>query len=321
MSTLSPLELLPTVQLGAFFAPTPQPRPWQVRVPDAPSPLLRQAAPLLVPTNHTQSPSIATAATGDAPRAPANAPMPSISSSSASAHAVTHLASRPLQPLRQDQVAFLQHLVASVRERTGKGSAVGTLVSSFMGALQAPKEVSLRWLVDNGVTLRDILTAPDLRMTMTDLFSAGIVRTFHDLLQLRFRAEELTLNRAAFGCTHFVQLFGGSYQMLLHSELSGGFSIENMMQANPPFTCGELQTLGVTARDLILTDDGRPLDGFKISTLGFLSLTPQDWAALGLEAHHLEAYKLTPAAAKRIGWDPYEVARVFQMPDTWLATR
>lgn len=199
---------------------------------------------------------------------------------------------------------------------------MGSFVSSVMGAMQAPKEITLPWLVEHHVTLRDLLTSSELRMSMTDLFSAGIVRTFDDLVRLGFHATDLTVNRVAFSCTHFVQLFGGDYGLLSKSERSGGFSVLTLLEANPPFTCGELQTLNVTAKDLILDDDGNALAGFRFTTLATMHLTPSDWAALGLDARHLLQYKVTPALVKnKMGWDPVDVARVFNLPESWLASR
>jgi hypothetical protein len=227
-----------------------------------------------------------------------------------------------IRPLRPEQVDGILAMVRARPDnhpyRPTSAGRVGSLMSGLFGATR-PADITLKWLNTQHVTLRELLTTAGLRVSITDLISAGIVRTLGDLLALDFRAADLTLRRDCFNCSHFVQFFNGNYRLLSDTSACGGFTMQTLLEATPRFTCDDLMTLGVTAQHLVLDDDGGPIRGFDFKLLGVLELGPADWVQLGLESIHLKAYGITAEAARRkLFWDPQEVARVFDMPKEWL---
>lgn len=306
---LYPPDLLSTAEMTKVFDPT-RVRPWQYA--PAPMPMPAPAPPVVQP-----GPIPGPVRPVPAEVAPAAKPHHAHVSGFAGMGRM-----QVVTPLRSDQV---DGILAMIRARpahhphrpTGVGR-VGSLMSGLFGTVR-PADVTLRWLSDQRVTMAELLATPGLRITITDLVSAGMVQTLGDLLVLDFKSTDLTLRRDCFNCSHFVQLFGGSYQVLAQNVLCGGFTMQTLLAASPHFTCDDLQTLGVRAQHLVLGDNGRVIQGFDYKLLGMLGLSPMDWAELGLESEHILAYGITADAARRkLMWDPREVAKAFGMPDGWL---
>ena len=94
-----------------------------------------------------------------------------------------------------------------------------------------------------------------------------------------------------------------------------------LIEARPPFTCMDLQTLNVTAEALIKDsayDDGTPMDPRFLAAVG---LSMRDWLELGLTSDLLVYLGVTPTlAARSMKWVPEQVDRTFGMPQGWLST-
>lgn len=311
---LYPPDLLPTAEMTKVFDPH-RVRPWQHAPPPMPMPapvpapqVVVQSVPVPIPVRPVPAAAAAEVAK------PHHAHVPGFTGMGRTQAVVT--------PLRNDQVDGILTMIRSRPahhpHRPTSVGRVGSLMSGLFGTVRQA-DVTLRWLSDQRVTMAELLTTPGLRISITDLVSAGIVQTLGDLLALDFKSTDLTLRRDCFNCSHFVQLFGGSYQVLAQNVLCGGFTLQTLLEARPSFTCDDLQTLGVRAQHLVLDDDGRAIPGFDYKLLGMLGLGPTDWAELGLESDHILAYGITADAARRkLLWDPNEMAQAFGMPARWL---
>ena len=213
--------------------------------------------------------------------------------------------------------------VAIASHEGKKRGGIGGLVDSVSRMFASPSSVTLQSLVKRGITLKQLVMESPVgaAIPISDLKKAGLVRSFHDMLDLGFKTSDLTVSPRYFSCSNCVMLYGIDYTLLKDTPQCGGFSIMTLIEARPPFTCMDLQTLNVTAEALIKDsayDDGTPMDPRFIAAVG---LSMRDWLELGLTSDLL-VYLGVPhtLAARSMKWVPEHVDRTFGMPQGWLST-
>jgi hypothetical protein len=67
------------------------------------------------------------------------------------------------------------------------------------------KNINKEVLINNGITISNLIE--DCRVSITDLYVAGILTSFDDLIDLGFKPTDLTLNTELFNCASLVRLF------------------------------------------------------------------------------------------------------------------
>lgn len=195
-----------------------------------------------------------------------------------------------------------------------------SLLRATFAAAPSPQEITLKWLLDRGVRLRELVSVANI--PVTDLYRAGIARTLNDLVALGFRPHDLTVNRACFNVNQLVSVFRADYHVLHDCDACGGFNFVTIMHTIPRFTSDELQTLGVTAADLLLEPDGTFSPETDCRILIMAGFSMEEWRDVGLTAEILERMHVTAQVARtKLVWDPTRVASVFGMPEGWLSKR
>ena len=67
------------------------------------------------------------------------------------------------------------------------------------------KNINKEVLKNNDITIEVLIT--ECRVSITDLYVAGILTHFDDLIELGFKATDLMLNTELFSCSSLVRLF------------------------------------------------------------------------------------------------------------------
>lgn len=309
---LYPPTLLPTAELAVLFSPARTAFPWH-RIPAAPAPASRGAdmpvPPPPPPLPHDQVarvPSVVPVAAAPPARA-----IQSITGG-APALSIEHT-NRILDFVRKRDAA----IPVAEQRSTGALERFGMAASTLFRAAE-PRHITLDWLVQHRVTLRDLIVS--MEIAVTDLYQAHIVRTVPDLLALGFEMALLTVNRRCLNVQQVAMCFGLTYATLRDYAPLRTFGLLSLLHTTPSFTVDELLTLGVSA-DALLADANGTLDtSINPRLLGFTGLTPAEWVALGLAAEHVLALKLTVRDARAMGkgWEPETVASVFGLDAAWL---
>lgn len=295
---LFPLNIRPTEHLARMFAP------------DRIAPWAKPGNKLVVPLESLASvPGPARVLPAQPPRSAPLSPMSMASTSSSAVFKPVHLA--------PEYVKAIHALVLAKQQQQQQPHGLDLLRATFSSAPSA-QDLTLKWVCDRGLTLRDLASVA--KVPITDLYKAGIARTFNDLLALGFRPSDLTVHRQCFNVNHLVSIFGTSYHQLRDCAACEGFSFSTLIHTVPRFTGDELQTLGVTAGDLLLEADGTFDARTDCAIVTVVGLSMEEWRDIGLSAEILvDRMKITPWLARtKLRWDPPKVAQVFALPPSWL---
>lgn len=153
-------------------------------------------------------------------------------------------------------------------------------------------------LLEHGLTVRILIERCQVKIS--DLYFAGIVTTFHDLLQLGFTAEDLKRDRMLFNC----QMLKERY--LVNAAALERYGVDFNVVREPHFYPQELLVMEFSL--------GAQIDQGYISreALRQLNYEMSDLISLGFEQRHLKRLKITRAMAKDaqpkgFGWTDQEL--------------
>lgn len=158
------------------------------------------------------------------------------------------------------------------------------------------RDIDLEFLKRHNITLEVLLTAIDYNgdkgVPITELKSAHIVNTFHDLCELKYEHRNLTLNRRCFNVGHIVQCF-------LMDANSLQLDIADVIRCQ--FTPAELESLQLSLPEWI--EEG----AIKFHHFSQLRYKPLDLARLGIRRFHLKKLGITyDTAIEMFRWTPTE---------------
>jgi hypothetical protein len=138
-------------------------------------------------------------------------------------------------------------------------------------------------LIEHGLTVR--ILVEQCRVKISDLYFAGIVTTFQDLVQLGFTPEDLKRDRILFNC----QMLKERY--LVNASALERAGIDFNVVREPHFYPQELMVMEFSL--------GEQIDQGFISrdALRCLNYAMADLVALGFSKHHLKKLKITKAMA------------------------
>lgn len=185
----------------------------------------------------------------------------------------------------------------------GSGPGLFNIVADKLGWVTSMnvKLITKSWLIENGYTVRELMLECDVKIS--ELFAAGIICTYGDLLQLKFTMNDLKLNCARnllFLCSDLKQLFGVTAQVLA----SAGKGI-NIFE-EPHFYAQELVVLDYSLGETV---EAKAINRDLLRSLNY---APSDLYELKLRKTHLKQLKiskeraLTPYEKGGLGWNETE---------------
>ncbi len=172
----------------------------------------------------------------------------------------------------------------------GKGWSVKELASGLLSTARnyvAPPDppLTLDVLVANRVSLYALLT--ECRVSVTNLHAAGILRSFDDLLALKFKVKDLVRKRELFDAGKLPMLFNVTFQSMRQQGCL--FRLRDLHECG--FFPGELETLGVSLDTMICEDH------VTADQLIELNWSLDDLQRLGFGVEHLDQLKITQKLA------------------------
>lgn len=306
---LYPPSVLPTETLAVLFDPARTAFPWH-RLPPPPTSASSAPVPII---SAGDSPGMGSGVPSIAP-VPAQASRPPMQYMSGNVPALSlEHTKRIFDHVRTRDAATVEPQARS----TGVWERFGMATSSLLGSAE-PRTVTLSWLTQHRVTLRNLIK--DCNIAVTDLYQAHIARSIDDLVALGFDMPLLTVNRTCLNVQQVAMCFRLNYAAALAHPKLRTFGLLELVRADPKFTVDELLTLGVTA-DALLNDENDVLDtSTEPKMLSFAGLTPAEWVMLGLTKEQLLALKVTPRVARSMGkaWEPNLVAAAWHLDAAWL---
>ena len=128
---------------------------------------------------------------------------------------------------------------------------------------------------------------------VTDLWNAGIVRCYDDLLDLDFKLRDLTVEPTCFSVNHMYTLF-----KLTARDLN--VTVVDLLECN--FSPADLMNMAFSLATTI--DEG----GIHARHLAQLKYSPQDLRLLGVDASHLARLGINAKTAYSLmGWSPTQL--------------
>jgi hypothetical protein len=187
------------------------------------------------------------------------------------------------QPPRQQQQSLQQRQELTLLEKTELLLKLRPVPENIP---QITKSFLRRW----GLTMR---TLCELGVALTDLYKAGIVQCYQDLLDLDFRLRDLTIDSACLSPNHMYTLF-----QMTGRDLN--ITVVDLLECR--FTAAELTNMDFSLPHMI------EANGIKAQHLRLLGYTPQDLRLLGVDGQHLKQLGITDRTAYQLmGWAPTQV--------------
>lgn len=161
------------------------------------------------------------------------------------------------------------------------------------------KFITKEVLIRNEVTIQILIE--ECKVGITDLKVGGIVESFQDLIDLKFRVLDVVSNRTLFNVSHLYTLFLVGYKELRrHPKVQ--FCTLDLLQCQ--FCASELQTLQFSFDRLV---EKGAINAIQLHCLNF-SLS--DLITLNLQPQHLHTLRISKHdAIDRFGWDAKEYRR------------
>ena len=160
------------------------------------------------------------------------------------------------------------------------------VVTDYLSWATGTNLITKAWLIENEYTVRELLMECEVKMS--EMVSAGILTSIGDLLQLRFRVEDLKYAPELFSCADLKRLFGGANARTLENA---GLAI-NIVQ-EPHFYAQDLIVLDYSLGDTIMSG------GINKMMLHSLNYAPSDLYELGVRKTHLNKLKISRNCALR----------------------
>lgn len=194
------------------------------------------------------------------------------------------------------------YIEPSVKKGGGNDASVDLgMIDRLTDALGMPSKAKVKFitkevLMRNDVTIQILIE--ECKVGITDLKVGGIVESFQDLVDLKFRMLDCVSNRTLFNVSHLYTLFHVGYKQLMrHPKVQ--FCTVDLLQCQ--FCASELQTLQFSFDRLI---EKGAINAIQLHCLNF-SLS--DLISLNLRPEHLHSLKISRTdAIDRFGWDAKE---------------
>lgn len=193
------------------------------------------------------------------------------------------------------------YIEPSVKKGGGDASADLGMIDRLTDALGMPSKAKVKFitkevLMRNDVTIQILIE--ECKVGITDLKVGGIVESFQDLIDLKFRMLDCVSNRTLFNVSHLYTLFHVGYKQLRrHPNVQ--FCTLDLLQCQ--FCASELQTLQFSFDRLI---EKGAINAIQLHCLNF-SLS--DLISLNFRPEHLHTLKISRNdAIDRFGWDAKE---------------
>lgn len=194
------------------------------------------------------------------------------------------------------------YIEPSVKKGGGNDASVDLgMIDRLTDALGMPSKAKVKFitkevLMRNDVTIQILIE--ECKVGITDLKVGGIVESFQDLIDLKFRMLDCVSDRTLFNVSHLYTLFHVGYKQLRrHPKVQ--FCTLDLLQCQ--FCASELQTLQFSFDRLI---EKGTINAIQLHCLNF-SLS--DLISLNFRPEHLHSLKISRNdAIDRFGWDAKE---------------
>lgn len=182
-------------------------------------------------------------------------------------------------------------------QQRGELDAIDRLTDS----LGIPSKAKIRFITKEVLMRNDVsiqILIEECRVGMADLKAGGLVETFNDLIDLKFRMRDTVIDRTLFNVSHLYTLFHVGYRELRrHPKIQ--FSTLDLLECE--FYASELLTLQFSFDRLI---ERRAINAIQLQCL---KLSLADLITLGLQPHHLHTLKISKHdALERFAWNAKE---------------
>lgn len=183
-------------------------------------------------------------------------------------------------PTQEDMSALT---AMNARSNSGGGNVFSNLIDGFtdsMGINKQEKKIDKQMLIDNGVALSDIISQ---NISITELYSAWIVRDFGDLMDIGFKPGDLVQNRMCFSCDMLGNLFHTNYAKIIATGIH--FNITHLLKEK--FKASDLMALKYNLAPYI--DSGE----IKLLQIKALNMDADSLKEIGLNKLHLRKLGIT----------------------------
>lgn len=199
---------------------------------------------------------------------------------------------------------------------SGRNDKQGTskdldMIDRLTDSMGIPSKAKIKYitkevLMRNHVTIQILIN--ECKVGISDLKAGGIVDSFQDLIDLKFRMLDVVIDRTLFNVSHLYTLFHVSHKDLCrHRKVQ--FSTLDLLQCQ--FYASELQTLQFTLDTLI--ENG----GINATQLQSLEFSLADLISLNFRPEHLHTLHITKKQALDwFKWDTKEYRQFICTPSS-----